>query len=89
MELGWGARFARLQLSLQISPEVSPARNQPPAELPPLAVVARQCRFNVVSRGQECVRQALGIERRLGDSRANMRPHDERGVAKEYRSAER
>ena len=51
--------------------------------------VARQRRVNAVSRGQECVRQALGIERRLGDSRANMRPRDERGVAKEYRSAER
>src|SRR5262245_26791023 len=88
MELGCGARFARLELSLQISPEVSPARNQPTAESPPLAVVARQRRFNVVSRGQQCVRQALGIERRFGDPGANMWPRDEGGVAEEYRPAE-
>ena len=89
MELLRSAGLGRSELSLQIAAEVPPASNQPLAILPPLQVITYQCSLNLVSHGKKRVCQALRVKCRFRDSSTDMRPCNERGVAKEDRSTKR
>ena len=62
-------------------------RDQRAAESAALAVVARE-RRGEIGLGRQRFDQTLGIERRLGDAGADMRPRDESGIAKQYDAAE-
>src|SRR5258708_9059077 len=74
---------------IEIGAETASTLDEQAADLPPLAVIARERRSEIAAGRSERIGKPLRIERRLGDPHADVRPRDEGGVSEERDPAER